>query len=110
MSDKHLAAQKEILEVFRDNDKLNYDRYQLLRMLRWNAAHAILEAALARELDIAAHLRTDGDPDEAREAAINVYTTIYLFAGLSQEDARKKAEELEEEGEEGGLGGLRMLF
>lgn len=98
---------EEVLDVMRDNDKEAWQRFQACNLFMLNPMHATLMEVLEKQLESAGKLKFEGDWEEAREAQIEVYSTIYHLTGTDLETARRKAEEL---AEEGGLRGLRALF
>lgn len=98
---------EEILDVMRENDKETWESFQAYDLFMLSPIHTTLMKALEMQLERAGKLKFEGDWDEAKEARIKVYLTIYKVTGASLETARQKAEEL---AEEGGLRGLRAHF
>lgn len=98
---------EEILDVMRENDKETWQRFQIFNLFMMHPIHATLTRVLDQQLERAGKFKFDGDWEEAKVAQIEAYLTIYRITGADPETARRKAEEL---AEEGGLRGLRAMF
>lgn len=106
--DQHQDERDEIVEAFRDAEPVLHERICTSRLFRSHSG--VLDFALDRQLTKAAKLRFDGDWDEARAAAAEAYTTMYLIAGLPDEQAREKGTELADDGAGGALAALKDML
>lgn len=96
-----------ILDAIRDGDKEAWQIFQASKLLMLHPMTYSGLSLLEKLLECAAKFHFDGDWDNATMAKIEFYTAFYQSIGLSQEQAKEKAEKLVDgSGDGNSLGGL----